>query len=227
MESAALRLSPIPYPPSPSSLPKRTKSSARWLAEHAADPYVKRAHEEGWRSRAAFKLEEINQAERLLRPGMTVVDLGAAPGGWSQYAARVLGGKGRVIALDLLDMPALPGVEFIQGDFSEDAVLERLQSLLAGVKADLVMSDMAPNMMGIADVDHDRSMTLVDLAVDFAALGLRPGGDLLLKVFQGREFQPLVARLRGQFETVKPRKPKASRSRSTELYVLARGYRLV
>jgi len=208
-------------------LPKRTKSSARWLAEHAADPYVKRAHEEGWRSRAAFKLEEINQAERLLRPGMTVVDLGAAPGGWSQYAARVLGGKGRVIALDLLDMPALPGVEFIQGDFSEDAVLERLQALLAGDKADLVMSDMAPNMMGIADVDHDRSMYLVDLAVDFAARALRPGGDLLLKVFQGREFQPLVARLRGQFETVKPRKPKASRSRSAELYVLARGYRLV
>ena len=208
-------------------MPKRTKSSARWLAEHAADPYVKRAHEEGWRSRAAFKLEEINRAERLLRPGMTVVDLGAAPGGWSQYAARVLGGKGRVIALDLLDMPALPGVEFIQGDFGEDAVLERLQALLAGDHADLVMSDMAPNMMGIADVDHDRSMHLVDLAVDFAARALRPGGDLLLKVFQGREFQPLVARLRGQFETVKLRKPKASRSRSAELYVLARGYRLV
>ncbi len=175
---------------------------------------MKRAHEEGWRSRAAFKLEEINQAERLLRPGMTVVDLGAAPGGWSQYAARVLGGKGRVIALDLLDMPALPGVEFIQGDFNDDAVLERLQALLAGDKADLVMSDMAPNMMGIADVDHDRSMQLVDLAVEFAAHALRPGGDLLLKVFQGREFQPLVARLRGQFETVKLRKPKASRSRS-------------
>jgi 23S rRNA (uridine2552-2'-O)-methyltransferase len=206
---------------------KRTKSSARWLAEHAADPYVKRAHEEGWRSRAAFKLEEINRAERLLRPGMTVVDLGAAPGGWSQYAARVLGGKGRVVALDLLDMPALPGVEFLQGDFGEDAVLERLQALLAGDQADLVMSDMAPNMMGIADVDHDRSMHLVDLAVDFAARALRPGGDLLLKVFQGREFQPLVARLRGQFETVKLRKPKASRSRSAELYVLARGYRLV
>jgi len=208
-------------------LPKRTQSSARWLAEHAADPYVKRAHEEGWRSRAAFKLEEINRAERLLRPGMTVVDLGAAPGGWSQYAARVLGGKGRVVALDLLDMPALPGVEFLQGDFGEDAVLERLQALLAGDQADLVMSDMAPNMMGIADVDHDRSMHLVDLAVDFAARALRPGGDLLLKVFQGREFQPLVARLRGQFETVKLRKPKASRSRSAELYVLARGYRLV
>jgi 23S rRNA (uridine2552-2'-O)-methyltransferase len=208
-------------------LPKRSKSSARWLAEHAADPYVKRAHEEGWRSRAAFKLEEIDRAERLLRPGMTVVDLGAAPGGWSQYAARVLGGKGRVIALDLLDMPALPGVEFIQGDFNEEAVLERLQALLAGDRADLVMSDMAPNMMGIADVDHDRSMQLVELAVDFAARALRPGGDLLLKVFQGREFQPLVARLRGQFETVKLRKPKSSRSRSAELYVLARGYRLV
>jgi 23S rRNA (uridine2552-2'-O)-methyltransferase len=206
---------------------KRSKSSARWLAEHAADPYVKRAHEEGWRSRAAFKLEEIDKAERLLRPGMTVVDLGAAPGGWSQYAARILGGKGRVIALDVLDMPALPGVEFIQGDFSDEAVLERLQALLGAGTVDLVLSDMAPNMMGIADVDHDRSMYLVDLAVDFAAHVLRPGGGLLMKVFQGREFQPLIARLRKQFETVKLRKPKASRARSPEVYVLARGYRLV
>ena len=206
---------------------KRSKSSARWLAEHAADPYVKRAHEEGWRSRAAFKLEEINKAERLLRPGMTVVDLGAAPGGWSQYAARVLGGQGRVIALDVLDMPALPGVEFILGDFSDEAVLGRLQAVLGGEKVDLVLSDMAPNMMGIADVDHDRSMYLVDLAVDFAAHALKPGGDLLMKVFQGREFQPLIARLRKQFETVKLRKPKASRARSPEVYVLARGYRLV
>jgi 23S rRNA (uridine2552-2'-O)-methyltransferase len=208
-------------------MPKRSKSSARWLAEHAADPYVKRAHEEGWRSRAAFKLEEIDKAERLLRPGMTVVDLGAAPGGWSQYAARVLAGKGRVIALDVLDMPALPGVEFIQGDFSEDGVLERLQASLGDDKVDLVMSDMAPNMIGISDVDHDRSMYLVDLAVDFAANALRPGGDLLMKVFQGREFQPLVVKLRRQFETVKLRKPKASRARSAEVYVLARGYRLV
>jgi len=206
---------------------KRSKSSARWLAEHAADPYVKRAHEEGWRSRAAFKLEEISKAERLLKPGITVVDLGAAPGGWSQYVARVLGGKGRVIALDVLEMPALPGVEFIQGDFSEDAVLERLQATLGGDKVDLVMSDMAPNMMGIADVDHDRSMHLVDLTVDFAAHALRPGGDLLMKVFQGRDFQPLIIRLRKQFETVKLRKPKASRARSAEVYVLARGYRLV
>jgi 23S rRNA (uridine2552-2'-O)-methyltransferase len=206
---------------------KRTKSSARWLAEHAADPYVRRAHEEGWRSRAAFKLEEINKAERLIRPGMTIVDLGAAPGGWSQYVARVLGGKGRVIALDVLEMPALPGVEFISGDFSEDAVLERLRASLGGDKVDLVLSDMAPNMMGISDVDHDRSMYLVDLAVDFAAHALRPGGDLLMKVFQGREFQPLVARLRKEYETVKLRKPKASRARSPEVYVLARGYRLV
>jgi len=208
-------------------MPKRSKSSARWLAEHAADPYVKRAHEEGWRSRAAFKLEEIQKSDRLLKPGMTVVDLGAAPGGWSQYAARRLDGKGRVIALDVLEMPAIPGVEFIQGDFSDEAVLERLNALLGGTKVDLVMSDMAPNMMGIADVDHDRSMLLVELAEEFAAQALRPGGDLLMKVFQGRGFQPLLGRLRKSYETVKLRKPKASRSRSPEVYVLARGYRLV
>lgn len=208
-------------------MPKRSKSSARWLAEHAADPYVKRAHEEGWRSRAAFKLEEIQKSDRLLKPGMTIVDLGAAPGGWSQYAARWLDGKGRVIALDVLDMPAIPGVEFIQGDFNDDTALGQLKALLGGAKVDLVMSDMAPNMMGIADVDHDRSMQLVELAEDFAAQALRPGGDLLLKVFQGRGFQPLVARLRKSYETVKLRKPKASRSRSPEVYVLARGYRLV
>ena len=206
---------------------KRSKSSARWLAEHASDPYVKRAHEEGWRSRAAFKLEEIQRTDRLLRPGITVVDLGAAPGGWSQYAARLLAGKGRIIALDVLEMPALPGVEFIQGDFTEPDVLERLEATLGGARVDLVMSDMAPNMMGISDVDHDRSMYLVDLAVEFASKALRPGGDLLMKVFQGREFQPLLARLRKEFDTVKLRKPVASRARSSEVYVLARGYRIV
>jgi 23S rRNA (uridine2552-2'-O)-methyltransferase len=208
-------------------MPKRSKSSSRWLAEHAADPYVKRAHDEGWRSRAAFKLEEIEKSDRLLKPGMTVVDLGAAPGGWSQYAARRLDGRGRVIALDVLDMPAIPGVEFIRGDFNDESVLGQLKALLGGAKVDLVMSDMAPNMMGIADVDHDRSMQLVELAEAFAAQALRPGGDLLLKVFQGRGFQPLVARLRKSYETVKLRKPKASRTRSPEVYVLARGYRLV
>jgi 23S rRNA (uridine2552-2'-O)-methyltransferase len=209
-------------------MPKRTKSSAAWLAEHESDPYVKRAREEGWRSRAVFKLEEIQKSDRILRPGMTIVDLGAAPGGWSQYAARLLKGKGRIVALDLLEMPALPGVEFIQGDFNDDAVLKRLMTLVGpGQKADLVMSDIAPNMMGIADVDHDRSMQLVELALDFACRTLRPGGDFLAKVFQGRGFQPLVVQLRERFETVKLRKPEASRRRSAEVYVLARGYRFV
>jgi len=158
---------------------------------------------------------------------MTVVDLGAAPGGWSQYAARILAGRGRVIAVDILPMAGLTGVEVLQGDFSEQATLDRLVGLLEGARADLVLSDLAPNTMGIAEVDHARSMHLVDLATDFAAQALRPGGDLLLKVFQGREFQPLVVRLRADFKTVKLRKPKASRGRSPEVYVLARGYRLV
>jgi 23S rRNA (uridine2552-2'-O)-methyltransferase len=208
-------------------MPKRTKSSAAWLAEHESDPFVKRAREEGWRSRAVFKLEEIHKSDRILRPGMTIVDLGAAPGGWSQYAARLLGGKGRIIALDLLEMPAIPGVEILQGDFNDEAVLARLLDSLGDDRVDLVMSDMAPNMMGIADVDHDRSTQLVELAVDFAGRTLRPGGDFLAKVFQGRGFQPLVADLRRRFESVKPRKPKASRARSAEVYVLARGFRLV
>jgi 23S rRNA (uridine2552-2'-O)-methyltransferase len=208
-------------------MPKRTKSSAAWLAEHESDPYVKRAREEGWRSRAVFKLEEIQKQDRILKPGMTVVDLGAAPGGWSQYAARLLDGKGRIIAMDILDMPPLAGVEFLQGDFNDETVLERLLQMVGPARVDLVMSDIAPNMMGIADVDHDRSMQLVELAVDFAGRTLRPGGDFVAKVFQGRAFQPLLAGLRQQFESVKLRKPKASRARSAEVYVLARGYRLV
>jgi 23S rRNA (uridine2552-2'-O)-methyltransferase len=164
---------------------KRTKSSARWLAEHAADPYVKRAHEEGWRSRAAFKLEEIQRSDRLLKPGMTVLDLGAAPGGWSQYAARLLEGRGRVIAMDILDMPAIPGVEFLQGDFNDDAVLEQLLALVGPTRVDLVLSDMAPNMMGIADVDHDRSMQLVELAVDFFRSDIASGWGFSDKGFPG------------------------------------------
>ncbi len=206
---------------------RRSKSSARWLAEHASDPYVQRAREEGWRSRAVFKLDEIQRSDHLLRPGMTVVDLGAAPGGWSQYAARTLAGRGRVIAVDILPMAGLKGVEVLQGDFSEQATLDRVLGLLGDSRADLVLSDMAPNTMGIAEVDHARSMHLADLAVDFATRALRPGGELLLKVFQGRELQALVGRLRAEFKTVKLRKPKASRGRSPELYVLARGYRLV
>jgi 23S rRNA (uridine2552-2'-O)-methyltransferase len=182
-------------------MPKRSKSSARWLAEHAADPYVKRAHDEGWRSRAAFKLEEIQKSDRLLRPGMTVVDLGAAPGGWSQFVARALAGKGRVIAMDLLEMPAIAGVEFLLGDFNDEAVLARLMELLGSDKVDLVMSDMAPNMMGIADVDHDRSMNFSWKWRRFRHRTLRPGGDFLSKVFQGRGFQPLV---RSSASSLKP-----------------------
>lgn len=208
-------------------MPKRTKSSARWLAEHESDRFVKAARAAGYRSRAAYKLEEIQRTDRILRPGMTVVDLGAAPGGWSQYGIRCLQGKGRVVALDILPMDAIIGVEFIQGDFSTDEALEQLVRHLGGDRPDLVMSDIAPNMSGMADVDHLRSMHLVELALDFAEKTLKPGGDFLAKVFQGREFQPFVQRLRNRFDSVKVRKPEASRSRSSELYLLARGFRMV
>jgi 23S rRNA (uridine2552-2'-O)-methyltransferase len=194
-------------------MPKRTKSSQRWLQEHESDVFVKRAREAGYRSRALFKLEDIQRSDRILKPGMTVVDLGAAPGGWSQYAAKVLLGRGRIVALDILPMDAINGVEFIQGDFTEDAVLEQLLSLVGTDRPQVVMSDMAPNTTGIATVDQDRSMHLAELALDF-----------LVKVFQGRDFQPFVARLRGMFQTVKVRKPPASRQRSPELYLLARTF---
>jgi 23S rRNA (uridine2552-2'-O)-methyltransferase len=205
-------------------MPKRTKSSQRWLQEHESDVFVKRARESGFRSRAIFKLEDMQRTDRLLKPGMTIVDLGAAPGGWSQYAARLLQGQGRVIALDILPMDAINGVEFIQGDFTADEVLEQLMSLLGADRPHLVMSDMAPNMSGIAAVDQDRSMRLAELALDFATRTLAPGGDFLVKVFQGRDFQPFVRQLRGLFGTVKTRKPPASRQRSAELYVLARTF---
>lgn len=208
-------------------MPKRTKSSARWLEEHESDPYVKAARAAGYRSRAVYKLEEIQQTDRLLKPGMTVVDLGAAPGGWSQYTARLLQGKGRIVALDILPMDAIVGVEFIQGDFGSDAVLTALEDHLAGDRPQLVLSDIAPNTSGIPDVDHLRAMHLVELALDFAEKNLQPGGDFLVKVFQGRDFPPFVQRLRSLFATVKTRKPKASRARSAELYVLARGFRMV
>ena len=159
---------------------KRTKSSQRWLQEHERDGYVKRAREEGYRSRAVFKLEEIQRTDRILRPAMTIVDLGAAPGGWSQYAAKVLREKGRIIALDILPMDAIAGVEFIQGDFAQESVLAQLESMLADAPVDLVLSDIAPNMSGIADVDHDRSRYLVDLALEFAKQHLAEPGDFLV-----------------------------------------------
>jgi len=208
-------------------MPKRTKSSARWLEEHESDPYVKAARAAGYRSRAVYKLEEIQQTDRLIKPGMTVVDLGAAPGGWSQYAARTLQGKGRIVALDILPMDAIVGVEFIQGDFGSDEVLAQLEEQLGEDQAHLVMSDIAPNTVGIADVDHLRAMHLVELTLDFAEKHLAPGGDYLVKVFQGRDFPAFVKRLRDLFQTVKTRKPRASRSRSAELYLLARGFGMV
>jgi len=208
-------------------MPKRTKSSARWLAEHASDEFVKRARAEGWRSRAVFKLAEIQQAERLLRPGIRCVDLGAAPGGWSQYAARIVGGASRIVATDLLPMEAIPGVEFVQGDFREESVLERLQALLGGAKVDLVLSDMAPNMAGIDAVDQPRSMYLAELALDFAERVLAPGGDALIKVFQGAGFDEIIRGARRRYGRVVTKKPKASRSRSPEIYLLARQFRMV
>lgn len=185
---------------------------------------MKRAREAGYRSRALFKLEEIQRTDRILKPGMTVVDLGAAPGGWSQYAAKVLQGRGRIIALDILPMDAINGVEFIQGDFGADEVLEQLMSLLGPDRPQLVMSDIAPNMSGIPAVDQDRSMHLAERVLDFANAVLAPGGDFLVKVFQGRDFQPFVRQLRARFGTVKVRKPPASRQRSAELYLLARTF---
>jgi 23S rRNA (uridine2552-2'-O)-methyltransferase len=205
-------------------MPKRTKSSQRWLQEHESDVFVKRAREAGYRSRALFKLEDIQRSDRILRPGTTIVDLGAAPGGWSQYAGKVLQGRGRIVALDILPMDAINGVEFIQGDFTQDAVLEQLMTLLGADRPALVMSDMAPNTTGIATVDQDRSMHLAELALDFAGKTLAPGGDFLVKVFQGRDFQPYVKQLRSLFATVKVRKPPASRQRSPELYLLARTF---
>ena len=206
-------------------MPKRSKSSSRWLQEHFKDTYVKKAHQTGARSRAIFKLEEIQQRDRLIKPGMTIVDLGAAPGGWSQFAAKILAGNGRIIALDVLPMPSLEGVEFILGDFTSDEVLQALRASLKDEKADLVMSDIAPNMSGVGDVDQARAMALAELALDFVREGLRHGGSFLVKVFQGQGFQEYLKVLRADFHDVTARKPKSSRSRSPEVYLLARNYR--
>jgi 23S rRNA (uridine2552-2'-O)-methyltransferase len=201
----------------------RSKSSQRWLKSHFDDEYVKRAQREGYRSRAVYKLDEIQQKDHILKPGTTVVDLGAAPGGWSQYAARLLQGRGRIIAVDILPMEPLPGVEILQGDFREDDILAELVEMLQGAPVDLVMSDMAPNISGMEAVDQPRAMYLVELAVDFAAKVLGKGGDLLFKGFQGEGFDALIRDLRSQYRKVLIRKPRASRPRSREVYVLAKG----
>lgn len=206
----------------------RSKSSQRWLKEHFSDPYVKQAQAEGMRSRAAYKLEELVARDRLLKPGMVVVDLGAAPGGWSQWLRQALGQidparPGRVIALDILDMPPLAGVEFLHGDFRDDVVLSRLETLLQGRPADLVLSDMAPNKSGVDAVDLPRAMHLAELAMDFADRHLRSDGTMLVKLFQGVGFDDYVRELRRRYAKVAIRKPAASRKRSPEVYALAQG----
>jgi 23S rRNA (uridine2552-2'-O)-methyltransferase len=203
----------------------RTKTSKAWMHEHVTDPYVRRAKQEGYRSRAAYKLIEMLEKDKLVRPGMTVVDLGAAPGGWSQVLAPLVDSTGRVIALDVLEMEPVEGVAFIRGDFSETETLERLEKELAGRRIDLVISDMAPNISGVGLADQARSIGLAELALDFACDRLKPGGSFLVKLFQGSGIDEFRKQLAGAFSTAVVRKPKASRGRSSELYLLARGRR--
>ena len=203
----------------------RTKTSKAWMHEHVTDIYVRRAKQEGYRSRAAFKLLEILEKDKLVRGGMVVVDLGAAPGGWSQVLAPLTGEKGRVIALDLLDMEPIRNVTFLRGDFSEEQALAALEKELGGRQADLVVSDMAPNISGVGMVDQARSMHLAELALDFSGRYLKPGGSLLVKVFQGAGLDEYRKQLGEVFDSVAVRKPKASRDRSSELFLLAKGRR--
>lgn len=196
-----------------------------WMQEHVADAYVKRARAEGMRSRAAYKLDQIAERDRLLRPGMVVVDLGAAPGGWSQVAAERVGPDGRVIAVDVLDMAPLRGVSFVRGDFRDASVVAELERALGARKADLVLSDMAPNLSGIATTDQARALELAELALQFAMKHLKPHGNFLVKAFQGSGFEAFLKALRSRFATVAVRKPEASRDRSSEVYLLGKGLR--
>ncbi|MGI9272511.1 MAG: 23S rRNA (uridine(2552)-2'-O)-methyltransferase RlmE [Woeseiaceae bacterium] len=201
-------------------------SGRSWRERQERDPYVQKARRDGWRSRAVYKLEEINERERLLRPDMTCVDLGAAPGSWSQYVTEKLKGRARVVAIDLLPMDSLASTEFIQGDFTDDAVLVALRDLLGGDKVDLVMSDMAPNISGNRAIDQPRSMYLAELALDFAREVLGKRGDFVCKLFQGAGIDPFMADVRSCFSSVKVKKPKASRAGSREVYLVARNYQV-
>lgn len=202
----------------------RSKSSARWLQEHFNDAYVKRAQEDGWRSRASYKLLEIQEKDNLLRSGMRVVDLGAAPGGWTQVAAEILGDSGRIVASDILPMDPVADATFVQGDFTEDAVLEKILNAIGSDQVDLVISDMAPNMSGASSVDQPKAMYLVELALDLARQVLRKDGVFLAKVFQGEGFEAYLKDMRSSFAKVITRKPQASRPRSREVYLLAKGF---
>ena len=202
----------------------RTKSSARWLNEHVNDPYVKQAQKDGYRSRSSYKLIQLNEKDRLIRPGMLVVDLGCAPGGWSQVAARLVGAKGRVLATDILPMEPLKNVDFIQGDFTEESVLKQVLDWLGDSKPDVVLSDIAPNISGIDSADQASSIYLVELALDMARQVLKPKGDFVAKVFQGTGSEEFLKDLRTSFDKVLIRKPAASRSRSREVYMVAKGF---
>ena len=203
----------------------RSKTSQNWLREHFNDPYVKMAQKDGYRARASYKLLEIQEKDRILRPGNTVIDLGAAPGGWSQVTSRVLGDKGRLIASDILEMDSIPDVTFIQGDFTEESVLAQILEAVGNHPVDLVISDMAPNMSGVKLADQARAMYLCELALDLAGQVLRPGGDFLIKIFQGEGFDVYHKQVRTMFDKVQMRKPLSSRDRSREQYLLARGFR--
>jgi 23S rRNA (uridine2552-2'-O)-methyltransferase len=205
---------------------KPRRSSGSWRERQERDPFVVRARAEGWRSRAVYKLEQIDKKEKLLKPGMVVIDLGAAPGSWSQYITEKLQGRVRIIALDLLEMDALPSVEFIQGDFREDDVLEKLDAALGEGRADLVISDMAPNISGNRSVDQPRSMYLAELALDLCDRALKPGGDFVCKLFQGEGSDAFIVAARQRFERVRVKKPDASRPGSREVYLVARNYQL-
>jgi len=204
---------------------QRSKSSANWLREHFNDPFVKQAQKDGYRSRASYKLLEIQEKDRLIRPGMSVIDLGAAPGGWSQVTSRLIGGQGRLIASDILEMDSIPDVTFIQGDFTHDEVLQRILEAVGDSHVDLVISDMAPNMSGTPAVDMPRAMFLCELALDLATRVLKPGGDFLIKIFQGEGFDVYLKDVRSKFDKVQMRKPSSSRDRSREQYLLGRGFK--
>jgi 23S rRNA (uridine2552-2'-O)-methyltransferase len=204
---------------------KKRGSSKAWLKEHRDDVYVQRAQADGYRSRACYKLLELNEKDRFIKPGMTVVDLGSAPGGWSQVAAQLVGHKGRIIASDILPMDAIAGVDFIQGDFTEQSVFDAIQAVIGTDQPSVVLSDMAPNMSGIVDVDQPKAMYLVELALDLAVQMLPKGGVFAAKVFHGEGFDDWLKSVRSNFQSVNSRKPAASRPRSKEVYVVARGFK--
>jgi 23S rRNA (uridine2552-2'-O)-methyltransferase len=203
----------------------RSKSSNNWLQEHVNDPYVKQAQKDGYRSRASYKLLQLNEKDKLIRPGMLIVDLGSAPGGWSQVAGRLVGEKGRVVATDILPMDPLRNVEFIEGDFTEEAVLQQIIEHLGSSHPDLILCDIAPNITGIDSADQASSMYLVELALDFARQALKPRGDFVAKMFQGAGSDAFLKEIRSSFDKVSVRKPAASRPRSREVYIVARGFR--